>query len=1644
MSPTQQAGPLQKRQDSPVVAAVCRELARTADPSEAVLVMRFAEIFLNKAAPDFLQERSPEQLARITTGVFRFLERARGDRVNVEVLNPELENEGWYAPVTVIRTDVSERPFIVDTIREYLRSRDLTIEHYVYPVVSVERKDGRIVEVGRAPEGEHRESVIHCEVTRVTEPQAREELAAEVRRRLQDVVRATDDFKPMLGALAQLVEELSGRARALSSRRRELEEIVTFLRWLGSGAFLFLGYRGYDIVDDPGTGEPAIVVEPGSGLGILRNEAHSTYAAAVPISELEPGLRELVEGGPCLIISKTNAESTVHRRARMDYIGVKKLDGSGRVVGEHRFIGLFTSRAYSEEAERIPILREKLQRVLQDAGVLEGTHDYKEIITIFNSMPKEELFLTSAEEVWKDVRTVLTSYHATGVRVTLREDPLQRGVSAMVILPKDKFSGDVRKSIERALVEEFEGEVLNYHLALGGGDQARLHFFIGALPERLRSVPAARLERTVTELIRSWSDRLREELERSLSPEDARRQAAIYGEAFSPEYRAATEPADAVGDMRMLEAMRAEGRERAVAFTNQRESVAAPGVENVTELKVYLRGSRLVLSDFMPILESTGLRVIAVSPFEIEGVGGERAIIYIFAVQDSREGQLDLEAAGERLGETILTAWAGDVSSDPLNSLVLAAGLTWREVDVLRCYSTYAFQRGAVPSRLTLPSALLKHPQIASILFELFEVKFDPDRSGTPKERQAAADDIRQLLQATLRAVTLLADDRALRRLMLLIDATVRTNYYRTGGRTPNRRSGGVPYTSFKLAGRQLDSLGRTRLLYEVWVRSSRMEGVHLRGAKVSRGGIRWSDRPDDFRTEVLGLVNTQMVKNAVIVPGGSKGGFITLKAPPPGAAAAEEGKEQYRTLIRGLLDITDNLDLEGRPIPPERVVCYDDPDPYLVVAADKGTAKFSDVANGVAEEYGFWLGDAFASGGSHGYDHKRVAITARGAWECVRRHFSEMGKDIQKEPFTVVGIGDMGGDVFGNGMLLSRQTRLLAAFDHRHVFIDPDPDPERSFRERERLFALPQSSWDDYDRSVLSPGGAVVPRGAKEVTLSAQARRALGVAEDAAPMDGESLIRTVLSAPAELLWNGGIGTYVKASTEANLDAGDPTNDAVRVSALELRCQVVGEGGNLGFTQLARIEYASRGGRINTDALDNAGGVDLSDREVNLKILLNPAVRSGRMKAAERNALLRELTDAVASLVVQDNRSQSLAISLDQVRARESDSTEDFRDLMTTLEKAGTLDRAAEHLPTLEALVERQEQGGGLTRPELCVLLAYSKMSLMSAVLKSPTLTNDPLTENYLLGYFPPAAVSVAGREALQSHRLRREIIASQITNDLVDLMGATFVHRMARNSGRPPDEVVRAWLIASRLAGRRSLMQRLATEVQLSAPPQAVYRWLLGLSRVLRRTTRWLLQNVPAEMPASEVIATHFEGLSLLRFRLPEIVQGEERRTFEKLVTDIKEVGADDDVARELITLRFLDQLLEISRVARETGSDPVDTARAFYRTSDALRVPWLRGSIAKAARTDRWEQRAAQALGDDLTRAHHNVVAQIMRSRSGGVDIERVTDRLMHTRERDVARFRELLDEIQQEPSLTLAGLSVAVREISALSERLNGHAQ
>ena len=1626
------------REDSPTLETVREALRTRCEDSEVDLLLDFAHLFLSRAPEELIRQRSADDLAGMTLGAFRFLRESRGFRVDVAVANPEASEGSWADGVTVIRTNVSERPFIIDSIREYLALEGLTIERMVYPILDMERdEEGVVVGIAAATDGGAKESIVHCEVARVDDPERLARIQGELADRLQDVVRVTDDFRPMLDAVQMVTDAVSTYSEAMPGRVEEFREIQAFLEWLRDGGFVFLGYRGYDLIGGHDGSEQAIVVEPGSGLGLLRNEAHSRFAEPVPVSELDPGMAELAIHGPVLIINKTNAESTVHRRARMDYIGVKKLDASGVVAGEHRFVGLFTSKAYAEPAGSIPILRRKLATILEATAVRPGSHDYKEIITTFDSIPKEQLFLATAEEIGEDVRAVVLSYDARRVRVTLREDPLHRGISVMVILPRDRFSGTVRKSIEAALVSAFEGEVLNYHLAMGEGVQARLHFYIGVNADTVPPVTASQLEETVSELIRTWGDRVVDGLRAIWSTDEVDRLAEHYGAAFSREYQAAASAEVAVADIGELEAMSEDDRSISVRLTNRVPESPVAGVTGATELKLFLRDEQLVLSDFLPILEDAGLRVLAMKPYEVGPPDDPEATIYVFAVQDREGERIDTEDRGELLSETILAARAGDVVSDALNALVLTAGLHWRQVDVLRGYAGYAFQVGAVPSRSALPNALVRYPGIARELFDLFRTKFDPASGATREERLGTVDDIRAAFHASLRGVSALSEDRALRRLEQLIGTTVRTNYYRHGATVPTRRSGGVPYISYKFQVGSLDGGSTTELLFEVWVHSARMEGVHLRGSTVARGGIRWSDRPDDFRKEILGLVNTQMVKNAVIVPGGSKGGFVTRRAPENPEERFEEARRQYQTLIRGLLDITDNI-VDGRTVAPEGVFAFDPPDPYLVVAADKGTATFSDVANAVSAEYGFWLDDAFASGGSNGYDHKAVGITARGAWECVRRHFREMGKDIQAEPFTVAGIGDMSGDVFGNGMLLSEQIRLIAAFDHRHIFIDPDPDPATSFAERKRMFALGRSSWEDYDQSTLSEGGMIIRRGAKEVELTPQARRALGIGpDDEAPADGEALIRAVLRAPVELLWNGGIGTYVKSRLETDADAKDPSNDAVRVDADELRCDVVGEGGNLGLTQRARIEYAFAGGRINTDALDNSGGVDMSDHEVNLKILLAPAVREGSLEPDRRNKLLEELTEAVAELVLANNRSQSLAISLDELRSKES--LDDVRDLMFTLEKAGELDRAAEVLPSSDVLHERKERGQAMARPELCVLLAHAKLSLKAELLAS-RLPDDPVTESYLLGYFPPAAMMAAGQDNLAAHRLRREIITAQITNDLVDLMGAGFVSRLARDSGRSAEDVVRAWLVASRLADHRALLGQMAQQAN-PVNARVAYRWLLGLARVLERTSRWVLQNVEPEQSSGAIVDQNLAGLAELRERFGTVVRGEERKLYEARVREIQELGADEAFSRRLITLRFLDQLLEILGIARAKGFGVTATAHAYYQTSESFQIPWLRRRAFAAAGDDQWEQRAAQALSDDISRAHRKVAVGLMRrvAEAGDTEQEESVDFLAALRRRETERFREIVGELHEEESVGLAAVSVATRELGDLAERL-----
>jgi len=1539
------------------LAAVLSHLgATTADAERVEAFLRAVRPHLPRA---WSSDRSADDVAALLAGWYRFWVAADPGQVNVAVLDPA--EEGWARPLTVVRALVRDRPFVVDTLRELFAEAGWPIRALVHPVLSVERDAaGRPVRVG-PPVAPPKEALVHAELGRPSSPVEREALAATVRQRLEDVVRVTDDFGAMLAALATVRDRLRGAAARWPERRGEIDEILAFLDWLEAGNFVFLGYRGYVIETDPQRG-PVLRVEPGSGLGLLRDETASRHAAGTPIGELPEAVRRHVEGGPWLVVSKANAVSPVHRRARMDYIGIKRWDEAGRVVGEDRFLGLFTEQANAQPPEGIPILRRALRYVLDRSGAPPGGHDYKEIVSIFHGMAKEDLFQASPQELAEEIERTLALAFRDEVRAWWRPNPLGRGVHVTVILPRGKFGVATKDRIRRWLEQALGGKVLHEHVVLGGGDQARLYFHLDVPPSRMPAPEA--LEAEVAALVRTWDEELRDALVRRFGEVEGERLAARYLPALSAEYRAFVPATAAVDDIALLERMTAAGEELAFELRPSWRG------EDATVLQMAVRARRLALADVAPVLENAGLRVVEVNPSPVGGEAVPATHLLTFFVQDSTGRPVPLDR-GPVLAEGLVAVLRGEATDDSYNALLTVAGLRWRDIDVLRAYGRYAFQAGLVPTRVAPARALARYPEVARALAELFAARFDPERAADP----ATAERARAALAAALDAVGSLADDRALRRLCQLVEATVRTNYYRAGGPAPEVRSGGVPYLSMKLRLADIDELRRSGLLYEVYVHSARMEGVHLRAAKVARGGIRWSDRPDDFRTEVLGLVLTQVVKNALIVPSGAKGGFVLRREVDDAAARRSEADTQYGTLIRGLLDLTDNI-VDGRVVPPPRVVRYDDDDPYLVVAADKGTAHLSDTANAIAAEYGFWLGDAFASGGSHGYDHKKIGITARGAWVCVERHFRELGVDPDRDPITVVGIGDMSGDVFGNGMLRSRNLRLIAAFDHRHIFVDPDPDPERSYAERQRLFQLPGSSWADYDRAVLSPGGFVVPRGAKEVRLTPPARRALGLPDDVEALDGEGLIRAILRAPVDLLWNGGIGTYVKDAAESHADVGDPSNDAVRVDAQQLRCRVVGEGGNLGFTQRARVAFARLGGKINTDALDNSGGVDLSDHEVNLKILLDAAVRDGVLDIEARHRLLAAMTDEVSALVLADNRSQSRAVSLDERRSRRR--WEPFAWLIERLEREQGWNREAYALPSDAELAARAAAGEGLARPELCVLLAGAKLRAKAA-LRTSSVPDDPALTRLLLGYFPTRAVTAAGEERALTHPLRREIVLTQLVNELVDTMGAAFLAAAERDWGASAAEVARAWFVAAEIAGTRDLVHDLEAW-ETHAPLEEVYRWHLTVADTLAEATRWCWRQLTDGGPLAERLDEWRTALGELRARFPELIPPGLRDAYEVRAAELVRLGVDSLLAQRLLTFEALPQLLEILGIARRRDAPPAAVAHAFYTAAEMLGVGTLRALIDRAASPDPWAQRHAELLRMRLAEIHDATTQRVL----------------------------------------------------------------
>jgi glutamate dehydrogenase len=1587
------------------------KLVKERIPAQQVAqVEAFARQFYRQVDSKDLQDRDPVDLFGAAVSHWSLARQRDPDEVKLRILNPRTDEHGWQCPHTVIEIVNRDMPFLVDSVRMEVSALGYTTHLIIHPVIGVRRDtSGQLVDVlTTAGEKDGRlESYMHLEVSRETDAAELERLESGLRRILGDVRCAVDDWAPMLQHMRDTADSIVEQTLPLPTG--EVSEGAEFLYWLTANNFTYLGARDYDLVRE--NGDDVLRIVAGSGLGILREnpgDETSTSFATLPAE-----IRELARKPELLIITKSNSRATVHRPGYMDYVGVKLFDEAGNVCGERRFLGLYTSAAYSMSATEIPLLRRKLGAVMAGAGVSPNSHMQKALLAILEAYPRDELFQIDEDDLSRTAMGILHLQERQRTRLFVRRDPFGRFFSCLIYAPRDNYSTEVRRRMQTFLLEAFDGIASMFTVNVSESELARLLIVVHTKPGAPPDYDERALESELARISRRWQDELADALVERLEEERGRDLFRLYGNAFPAGYREQYTARESVHDVDLMESLTSEDG----ISLNLYKPVEAPPGE--LRFKLLKRGATVPLWQSLPMLEHMGVKVIDERRYQIEPEGGTSIWIHDMGLR--ADAAIDVHAVRSDFHDAFLRVWRGAAESDDFNKLVLCAGLNWREIALLRAYAKYARQAGFTFSQAYMETALGAHPAIARELVALFIERFDPDND---EPAQLRGKEREQQIAASIDEVASLDEDRIMRQMLALIIATTRTNYFQYGADGAPK-----PYLSLKFDPSIVPGLPEPLPLFEIYVYSPRVEGVHLRGGRTARGGLRWSDRMEDFRTEVLGLMKAQMVKNAVIVPVGAKGGFV-VKCPPADADRETLMKEVvycYTTLLRGLLDLTGNRAL-GAVVPPPRVVRHDEDDTYLVVAADKGTATFSDIANGVAAEYGFWMGDAFASGGSSGYDHKKMGITARGAWESVKKHFRTLGTNIQATDFSVVGIGDMSGDVFGNGMLLSRHTRLLAAFDHRHIFIDPDPDTEQSFRERERLFSLPRSSWLDYDQKLISKGGGIYDRRAKSITLSAQARQALGV--DAKALAPNDLIRELLRAPVDLLYNGGIGTYVKSSAETHADAGDRSNDGVRVDGAELRCRVVGEGGNLGFTQRGRIEYALQGGLIHTDAIDNSAGVDCSDHEVNIKILLNGVMADGELTDKQRNRLLAKMTGEVAALVLRDNiyQAQSLAVTgtcgVTLLEAQAS--------FIRYLERQGMLDREIEYLPSEEEIVARKVARIGLTTPEHAVLLAYGKIWLYGELLSSK-VPEDPYIGTALERYFPDALGS-RFREAIYRHPLCREIIATHVCNSMVNRVGSTFVHQLMEETGARPSDVVRAYLMARQIFRLVRVWEEIGA-LDNEVEDRVQTAMLIAVRRLTYRATVWFLRRRIFAEELEAVISRFADPVENVIVALDSLLGEREFESVGQSAEELTQAGVPAALARRVAGADLAHAALDIVELAQTRARTVACVADVFFALTAKLHLSWLREQIGLLPSDSHWQTLAQAALADEL--------AELLRSLTGDVlacnpDIAE-PGTLMAAWEESVRspleRANQVLAEVRAATSPDLAILSVGLRELRNL---------
>lgn len=1601
-----------------LIAAVVKKIKQSMASDQADFCAEFAQQFYGTVALEDLTAWSIEDLYGAVVNFWTLIETRQPHETKIHIYNPDFERNGWQTTHTAVEVICDDMPFLVDSMRMVISRLGLASHLIVHMGgIKVKRdKNHRICAV--LPRNSDlndkdtlNEAPIFMLIDRQTTTDTLEQLHKNFQRALEDNHVVFADWNQMRAQVKEAVNELSSKTKSLDPD--EVQETKAFLHWIEDHHFTFLGMRDYELVQHGK--DKLLQAVPNTGLGVLRDNLAAGHTRN--ISAMTPEAQEFSLSPRILVMSKTNNLATVHRNAYTDYIGIKRFDEQGNVIGERRLIGLYTSAAYHTNPKHIPFLRHKVALIMENSNLNPHSHSGKVLLNILETLPRDDLIQGTEDELLEIAMGIFYMQERKRIRLFARMDVYRRFISCLVYIPKELVNSELRITMQRILEESFQAQEIEFTTQFSESVLARIHFLVRVDPHSVPAFDLNEIEKKLIEAARSWSDELQYYLYESYSEEESNALYSRYKNSFPIAYTHVFSPRVAVYDIKHIQLLTSENPLGINFYKPLDES------EFNFRLKVYQHDTTIPLSDILPILENLGLRAISERPYALKFDDGKLVWINDFAMQYKKDIVLQLDEIKELFQNAFAKVWFGDAENDGFNQLVLAACLDWREVAVLRTYAKYFKQIGFTFSQEYMETALNNNVNIAKKLIKLFDIRFNPKGY---QERTAHYEALVQEIWADLENVSNLDEDKIIRQYVHAISATLRTNFYQVSadGHFKN-------YISIKLNSKNIPCVPKPQPMFEIFVYSPRFEGVHLRCGKVARGGLRWSDRREDFRTEILGLMKAQQVKNSVIVPSGAKGGFVPKRMPVNGTReeVMAEGIACYQFFIRGLIDITDNYK-DGLVVKPQAVICYDEDDPYLVVAADKGTATFSDIANAISLEHEFWLGDAFASGGSVGYDHKKMGITAKGAWESVKRHFYELNFDMEHQDFTVVGIGDMSGDVFGNGMLLSKHIKLIGAFNHQHIFVDPDPSPMLSFKERERLFYLPRSSWSDYDAALISKGGGVFNRSAKSIPVSPEMQKVFGL--KVTQIEPNELIKTILKAKVDLLWSGGIGTYVKSSSETNANVGDRANDATRVNAKQLRCRIVGEGGNLGFTQLARVEYALNGGMIYTDFIDNSGGVNCSDKEVNIKILLNSIVASGDLTLKQRNELLGEMTNEVAKLVLRDNFLQTRAISLSasqSLRALELQGR-----YINELERLGKLDRKLEFLPDDKALMERKLNGEGLVRPDIAVLMCYSKTILKEQILAS-NLPEESFMTQVLVNSFPKPLQEQFSRQ-MQDHPLRREIIATRLSNIINNEMGFTFVYRLQEETGASVLAIVKAYIIARTVLGLEGIWKQIeALGTQINAQRQI--EMMMCYVRLSRRVTRWFIRAQRRALDVTQTVALYSTGISELKKSMPLVFSEKNLEQYNTQYHALIEEGIPPGLAHELTVIRGLFAATDIIEIANLKGVSIAKVAELYFGLEEYLGIAWIRNQIIIHPTENNWESLSREALRDDLDWQQRQLTSGLMGFDASNSDLSARLNAWGELHQHLIARWGDIVNDLKSSSVLTYTMYFVAVRELLDLTQ-------